>query len=356
MIKTDCRYYNGHIPCVFHKQKGKICENCEHYSPLKGRILIIKLGASGDVIRTTPLLRKLKKEYPNHEVSWLTYFPDILPKSWVDNTLEFNIQSVLWLNEQEFDWIINLDKDKEAIALTKRLNAPKKSGFTMNSMGKCIPISNDAEKNKWLTGIRDDLSWANTKNYMEEIFEICGYKFNKERYMLEVDKTKGWGSIDKTREVVGLNTGCGDRWPSRLWSKKNWIKLAKLLREKGYEVILLGGPLEDKKNREISKKAGVRYPGFFPLKAFFSLVNECNLIVTQVSMSLHVAIALDKKVILMNNIFHKNEFYLYENGIMIEPNLECLGCYKSREDENCPVSSCMDLITVDMIYNCIQSL
>lgn len=351
IIKTDCKHFKGDVPCRFHKKGGLICESCNHYDPLSGRILIIKLGAAGDVIRTTPLLRRLRKELPSHEVSWLTYFPDFLSKKWIDNILEFNTQNLLWLKEQEFDWVINLDKDKEAIALTKGLNASKKSGFTMDGFGKCMPISNNAEEHKWLTGTRDDLSRTNTKNYMQEIFEICGYEFNRERYILEVNGKGNWDLIDSSKRVVGLNTGCGERWTTRLWPEERWIELSSLLKEKGYEVILLGGPQEDKKNKDISNEAGVKYLGFFPLRTFFSLIDQCNIVVTQVSMAMHIAIALNKKLILMNNIFNKNEFYLYDNGVIIEPDLECLGCYKPRQDENCPAESCMDLITPDMIYN-----
>jgi len=135
---------------------------------------------------------------------------------------------------------------------------------------------------------------------------------------------------------------------------ERWIELAGLLKERGYEVVLLGGPREDRQNREISKKAGVRYPGLLPLKDFPSLVSRCDMVITQVSMAMHVAIALDKELILMNNIFNRNEFYLYGKGVIIEPELECLGCYKSREDKSCPVESCMDLITVETVYEHIQ--
>ena len=78
-VKTDCRYYKGYIPCKPHKKEGVHCDNCKYYDPIKQRFLIIKLAAIGDVIRTTPLLHKLKKEFPNAEINWLTYSPAILP-------------------------------------------------------------------------------------------------------------------------------------------------------------------------------------------------------------------------------------------------------------------------------------
>ncbi len=45
-------------------------------------------------------------------------------------------------------------------------------------------------------------------------------------------------------------------------------------------------------------------------------------------MAMHIAVALKKKIILFNNIFNKNEFYLYGRGEIIEPEPKC-ECYYS---------------------------
>ena len=54
-VAFDCRYFLGDRPCVWHKRTGVVCE-CEHYERVTGRVLIIKLDAMGDVLRTTCLL------------------------------------------------------------------------------------------------------------------------------------------------------------------------------------------------------------------------------------------------------------------------------------------------------------
>jgi hypothetical protein len=76
-LKTDCRSFRGDIPCKPHKQSGVHCvdsdgQTCPYYDRVEEKILIIKLGAVGDVIRTTPLLYKLKEEYPRAKIFWLT--------------------------------------------------------------------------------------------------------------------------------------------------------------------------------------------------------------------------------------------------------------------------------------------
>jgi len=356
ITKTDCKWYRGYIPCKPHKKTGCLCEDCNLYEPLKERILIIKLGAAGDVIRTTPLLRKLRSIYPHAEIVWLTYYPVFVPIKWVNKILSFNLKDITWLRAQEFSWLINLDKDDDAIALSSELKAQRKTGFGMDSFGKCKPLSTGSSTRKWLTGVWDDLNKAGTKNYMQEIFEICGFEFKGEEYILEKSVNQSWDNIEKRKTVIGLNTGCGARWTTRLWKDKHWIDLINGLKKLNFEVLLLGGSQEHKKNLLISTETSAKYPGFFELAEFIDLIDQCDVVVTQVTMALHIAIGLKRNVILLNNIFNKNEFYLYEKGLILQPGLDCLCCFKQRFDGRCPVSDCMDLIKPEFVLKKVKEI
>jgi heptosyltransferase-2 len=324
-VNSDCFFFKGDIPCKPHKEFGYHCDNCPVYKKIEQNILIIKLGAIGDVIRTTPILRKIKSDYPNAYITWLTYSPEILSKNWVDRILLLNVESIELVKQIQFDWLIVLDKDPIAISLANQVKAKKKSGFTIDEFGRAKPISTQAEEHKWLTGIFDDLSKQNTKHYVQEMFEILGYEFQGEEYVLEISEKFDW-DFNHSKKIIGLNTGCGGRWTSRLWPNEYWIELARTLLKNGYEVILLGGEQEHEKNLIFSKKSGAKYLGHFPLKKFISLVNECDIVVTAVTMAMHIAMGLKKEVIIFNSIFNRYEFYLYERGEIIEPEPNC-NCY-----------------------------
>jgi len=359
-IRYDCRYFRGDIPCQPSKKFDVNCKSCKYYDKTINKILIIKLGAAGDVTRTTPILYPLKKEYPNSKIFWLTYFPELVPKHdmysdvpGVDNILNFSLQNILYLKEIFFDIVINLDKDKEAISLTNSLSAKRKYGYSVKE-GLCIPLSRQAE-HKYLTGVFDEIAKKNKKSYLEEIFEICGYKFNKEKYILPIDSnfSKKW-NINNKKIIVGLNTGCGNRWLSRLWKDKYWIELINKLYKNKYEVILLGGKQEDFKNKLFRKETKAKYFGTYELKTFINLVNCCDIIVTQVTMALHIAIGLNKKVVLINNIFNPNEFELYNNGIIIQPSLECK-CFYSPTCIN-KEYKCLDYLLPKDVFDKIKLL
>lgn len=350
VYKPDCKFFRGDIPCSPHKQYGYVCSDCPLYSPREHKILIIKLGAIGDVIRTTPLLHRLCNDYPRSQIWWLTYTPEVVP-SIVDKVLPFNLESILYLQSTEFHWLINLDKDPFACALASMLDAKEKSGFILKD-GKPAPV-NDLAEHKFLTGLFDPVNKLNTKSYLEEIFEIAGWKYNGEEYILEIDNSYRWDLPSGGKPIIGLNTGCGDRWTSRLWPEHHWIELIHLLKQNHYFPLLLGGPNEDEKNQRIAKETQAEYLGFFELKKFISLVNQCDLVVTGVTMALHIAIGLKKNVILFNNIFNRHEFELFGRGIILEPEKECK-CFFSPTCKN-PDYFCMDYIFPSKVFDEIHN-
>jgi len=415
-IKTDCLFFNGYKPCKFHKQSLVHCSQCDNYRRFNKKILIIKLQAAGEVIRNTPLLHKIHQTFPHSKIYWLTKYPELLPDDPVtsaDETLPstfkilpFSLESVVFLLHEEFDIICSLDKDIEAASLANTIKAKVKKGFSIAD-GAIIPFDQDAE-HKWLTGILDDKMKANSRHYVEEMFEICGFQWAGEEYILPqpvlpepaltrhtlpqlvlMEHTLPEPFLPKPdlaahtppqtppptpalpepaaacvpipqaaqdgRFTIGLNTGAGAVWPTRVWSYERWVELINLLK-KDFTVLLLGGPDEDAKNKSLAQKTGVLYYGVFPYRKFMGLVSLCDLIVTSVTMALHIAIGLKRKIVLLNNIFPSCEFYLYNLGTTLEPPIDCLGCYKTAFDHKCVSRNCLDLITAPQVETAIRGL
>jgi len=189
-IKFDCRYIDGSKPCKFKV----VCRGCKFYSPMKERILIIKLASSGDVLRTAALLPALRKKYPGSQISWLVKDPgqELLDSSpYIDRILTFSLEPVLSLLAEKFDLVISLDKAPEAVALATLVKARKKYGFGMDENGKVYPFNKEAEYS-FILGLDDDLKfYKNKKTYQEMIFEIAKLKYSGERYELRLAK-KNW--------------------------------------------------------------------------------------------------------------------------------------------------------------------
>ena len=401
-LKFNCHHFKGYIPCKPNKIHDVACNDCEHYEieenklnaknidtysdPVfnqfkylkeifhickfdyntintkiksrsvdkqKKRILFIKLGAIGDVIRTTPLVTRYNKEYENCHFTWVTHSPQVLPKNKINKIYKWNGQSVYEIIQEEYDIAINLDKDIEACMLLHDVEAKNKFGFTCSNYH--IDIATKNAKHKLITGLFDHISKKNTKNYLEEIFEICHFDFNMEEYMINLneDLSNNWkkelSTISENKPIIGLNTGCGERWKTRLWPKEYWIELINHLDNLGYFCLLMGGPDEDERNKYYASKTQAKYLGCFSLEEFIAISNNTDIIVTPVSMMMHIALALKKQMMLFHNIFNAHEFELYNRGIIIEPESGC-DCYFgntcSRE------KSCMyDVSVKDVLTN-----
>lgn len=344
-------FFKGDLPCKPHKMHGYHCTDCPSYTPISKRILIIKLGAIGDVIRTTPLISRYRDLYPNCKITWLTMTPAILPSGKIDEILKFDYASSIYLENASFDIAINLDKEKEACALLLKVEAGEKYGYVLKD--NVAQPFNQLANHKFNTGLFDDVSKANTKNYCEEIFELCGMQYQGEPYLLDNHDDKGytWHNIDTSKTIIGLNTGCGDRWTTRLWPKEYFATLAKKLIANGFEVILLGGEQEDARNKDIQAISGAKYLGFFPLPQFINLINQCHLIVTQVTMGMHLTLGMQKKIVLMNNIFNPHEFDLFGNGEIVMPDKECQCFYRGQ----CVTGvSCMADLPVGKVYDTVN--
>jgi len=274
----------------------------------------------------------------------------------VNKVYAFDHKAVLALTHQVFDIAINLDKDIEACALLEDVSATEKYGFGL--VDGHIRALNAAAEDKLITGAFDNISKANTKSYLEEIFEICGQTFGGEAYLLDVEDGPAhrWATLKANaagKRIIGLNTGCGKRWLTRLWPSEYWVALIQRLRDDGYYPMLLGGPDEDLQNQELSDKTGAYYPGTFSLQEFISLSAQCDVIVSAVTMMMHIALGLKVPLALFVNIFNRHEFELYDRGVILSPESGC-DCYFgnscSRERH------CMQDLPVDTVYQAIVTL
>ncbi len=111
---------------------------------------------------------------------------------------------------------------------------------------------------------------------------------------------------------------------------------------------------ENRNTRKIyvwQNKSKAKYFGHYSLNGFINLMNRCDLVVTAVSMAMHLAIGLNKKIILFNNIFNKNEFELYGLGEILEPEYDCT-CYFSP---TCP-NNCMQYLKPERVLETVKRL
>jgi len=252
-----------------------------------------------------------------------------------------------------WDVALNLDKDMDACALMELARANVRRGFGLRDAVP-YPLHEEAW-HKFATGIDDPYSRANVKSYPQEIFEIVGMPFQGEEYWLKEPSTAEMAEANRLfpgDQWIGLNTGAGWRWPTRLWPIEHWVELGERLLAAGYAPLIMGGPEEVERNASIAAKLGAPASGVLPLGVFYGLVKKCATVVTSVTQMMHLAIGARRPLVLLNNIFNQHEFELYGRGCILEPPLACDCFYKSR----CQTGrNCIGEITPETVFEAIRS-
>jgi len=366
-INIDCKYYLGSKPCQFHKQDGRLCEHCPDYKKIGKRILIIKLDALGDVLRTTSILPPLTGKFPDAEIVWLTRKnalelldanPYIFRKMAVeDNYLEFI------LNEH-FDIGINLDADPLSAAILSLVDCPQKYGFIANKSGRVIPANPEAEY-WYLMGLDDRLKKENRKTYHEIVYNICQLSspvrkpqlFLTEAHRSFAQQFSKKNNLAGFKKIIGINTGGGQRWQHKKWTLAYTIELVKLLKESYPQngIMLFGGPEEENFNREIKKEAGdliVDAGCSNSLLHFSALIDLVDVFCTPDSLGLHIAAALGKTAIVLVGPTSPWELDVFGNGeIIYSETCACIACYRLACDKE---SNCMNTIKPARVFAAIQ--
>ena len=326
-LRTDCIHYLGDRPCWPHVESGHRC-TCIHFQLTKRRGVIIKLGAAGDVLRSTPLLRALEPPKTGTKILWVTHSPDLLPADACE-AVHPTAATLARIAQGTWDFCWNLDKDPEACAIAASTKATEYRGYMLRD-GVPFPVD-EAAWHKFATGIDNPYSRRNRQSYVEEIFDITGLPFKGEEYWLR-------GTTATAREraaqllpkdsAIGLNIGAGRRWPSRIWPVEYWIELIKLLKGQGLQPVLLGGPEEVEMSARLVDATGCLASGVQSLETFYAMIERCQCIVSAVTMAMHLAIGARTPLVLLNNIFNRYEFELYGRGEIVEPPIPC-DCYYS---------------------------
>ena len=281
--------------------------------------LIIKLGALGDVVRTTALLNVL-----DGNITWFTKpnAKPLLENIPVITELTSDIDDI---SGRHFDAVLSLDDDLDGCSVLKQVTFDRLYGF-YESSGKILPMPEAIEW--WSMGLngpegRDERKQANRKSFQHYLFKNVGRVFNGEEYCL------GYAPKEVSGNIIGIETRAGDRWPMKVWP--HYAELGKKLAGNGFIV------------RKLEQKADIR--------EYVADINECKLIVSGDSLAMHLALALKKKVVGIFGPTSPYEIEMYGRGNRVFADMGCIFCFKKSICEKNP--NCMQSVLVDGVYDSI---
>lgn len=305
------------------------------------KILIIKLGYSetldsevgkvvslGDVLRTTPVLEALKEKHPESEIVFLTDKKAeelVKDNPFIDKLLIWDEFIGFLLLRERYDIVINLEKHPGICALADMIEGWQKHGFRFVS--HTGGVDEYAQKVSFIDYI-DNKSLR--KDYWQKVLiEHIGAKWKEQKYSL--------GYQSKSKEIfdIGLNYQVGNKWPTKSMPKSSWEALHDNL-------VLLGYKVDWQQ-------------GLDNLYDYIDWINSSKLIISQDSLGLHLAMALNKKVIGLFGSTGHEEIYPYGDIVFIDSTTTCeyMPCYKAVCDND---KFCMEEISIEKIVTTVKEL
>lgn len=363
-LHLDCHHYLGDRPCRFHR----LCEGCPHYVPMGPRVLIIKLGALGDVVRTACLLPALSAGPEPPHITWLTSpaaAPLVERMPGVHRVLTMSLETLAHLELEHFDTVLSLDKEAAPCAVAMRVKAESRLGIGLSRYGTVYPLNEQCDYYFQLGLDNEEKFRRNRKTYPQLIYEALGLAYAGQRYRLllsEADQAHAaarLGALGAPAGLrwVGINPGAGGVFANKAWRQAGYADLIRQLsrRHEGLGFLLLGGPEEAGMLERLIKDAAgapVYSAGTDnPLGGFAALIARCAVLVSGDTLAMHLALALSRRVVSLFGPTCAQEIDTFGLGEKIVTSKECAPCYRRA----CELSPhCMDAITTAMVLEAVE--
>lgn len=305
----------------------------------KESILIIKPGAIGDVLQMTPVVRAVKKNFPNFNILFLVGSQVALEllyhNSYINEVLMFkkgggvkeivrvirlsrflkSKQIHLILNYQPSNWrwrLVTFILRPQNVFLYKKQKRIKKGERIRHAVEDHLAVLPQLELN------REDLhlDFFLTEEESEEAKGIINTYINENR-----DGVKG---------IICLNMGAShpvNRWPVNSFYRLNFILIAA-----GFKIILIGGS-EDRilVDQFLSKGHSdcLDLAGKLSIRRTVAILSQCDLLVSGDTGPLHLATSVGTKVIgLFGAADPRRTGPIGSGNIVIQANLPCVPCRK----------------------------
>ncbi len=317
------------------------------------KILIIRLSSLGDVILTTPVIRALKKKYPQIEFSFLvkeSYSDAVKFNPNLDRIFYYQKENVgttiKELAEEDFDLVIDLQNNFRSREVSKALCIPFVK-FVKPSVKKFLLVS-------FKIDLFGDLK-SIPELYASAIDSLKLDNDGPEIFAPDFIKPQ----IEKDEKNIGFCPGT--KHFTKMWPKEHFIELGEKLTAEGFKLFLFGG--RDDKN--ICSEIANEINGALDLSNDNELLQTvlnmkmCRLIVCNDSGLMHTACAAKAEVIsIFGSTVRQFGFFPYKTKSEVFENnsLNCRPCSHIGRSK-CPKGhlNCLKKIAPDSIFNSIKT-
>ena len=257
------------------------------------RILIIKLGALGDVILAMPHIRQIVAAHPDADITLLTapgYADVVAGESGLSVTafrrrgfIEMS-RLLVWLRRQRFAVVYDLQGSLRSRIMTRVSGASHRVGRRPSRAYTHAPHAAGKGRHAF-----DELN---------QLLECVQIEPAVPRLKLDAGEAArravaGWLEQHGVRDarLVLVHAGSSERWLSKRWDERHYADLARLLAARDCRVIWVGSDADRALNRRLSTVTGLDATGAFDFRQLLALGQQASFAVVSDSGPMHILAA-----------------------------------------------------------------
>jgi heptosyltransferase III len=342
------------------------------------KILIINPYGIGDVLFTTPVIRNLRRAYPQAVIAYLANArsadliksdPDIA-RVFVYERDEFKghyqkyLQLFNSIRQEAFDLVFDFSLNSSFGFLSAACGIKKRVGFDYRKRGRFLT------DRIFLSGFEE----KHIIEYYLDLLRLVEIPVVTKEMKLDVPpKDVQWArdwlnrhDLDPARPLIAVLPGGGASWGAaarnKRWPAAKYADLIdKIVENFDAAIILMGDSKEEGLCREVVNLA--HFPLHFAvgetsLLGLAALFKRCRGAVVNDGGPLHVAAAVGTRTV---SIFGPVDPQVYGpyplNGhTVVQKALPCQPCYRRFRMANCGHISCLGELSVDEVYRKVQNI
>ena len=338
---------------------------------LEKSILIIKIGALGDVILASPSIKAIHKKFPDSKIKLLTavenrevfinspYIDEILVCDFKERDRGFFglLRVGKKVRSENFDTVVDLQNNKKSHVIAFLSCAPKRLGY---DNGKLSFLLNRK--------IKDRSPLIDPVSHQLKVLGLLGINNIDEKLSLwPSPRDIKWAEnffasqwLKPNTKLVAFNIGSSPKWLTKLWPVEYFVELStRLAKELGIRIILIGkddGKKDVRADKFLkrSKCKPINALGKTNIPCLAALIKKCDLLLSADSAPVHIAASVNTPFIaLFGPTDPKRHLVPMERSEVFKKDLKCSPCYKRVCDKG---YICMRSIKPDEVYTAIVKL
>ena len=276
------------------------------------RILILRMGPLGETLLTTPVVRALRRRFPDAYIAYMVApgREDLVSENPnLDEVITYSVsipKLIYGMAKRSFQMAVVLQPTFRLVFHTFLARIPFRIGFETNSgKGRLLHVA-----------VPNNIVQHETARYLDVVRGIGIEPGSSEPEMLVNAAARGWADdflagagVPLDRPLIGLNPGSGSE--SRRWSKAGFAQVGNRLRQKyNAQILITAGDAEGTLPHEVADLMScspIILTGTTPIQ-LGAMLQKCHLYISNDTGPMHMSTAINTPTIALFGASNPNQW------------------------------------------------